>query len=133
VNAENLRKVAHELRQFPPGYDQRTWIETTDEDCGTRACVGGHAELIMLRERGHAYDPDSCGIEQGAIERWLGLTMDQARTLFGAYPEIRSTGRAWPEPFGLRYREAITGRSPESAAHVAADLLDALADGTVTL
>jgi hypothetical protein len=123
VSAENLRRVAHELRADPDSYDQTQW---ENPDCGSPGCVAGFAELLIARERGW----DSWKyIPSDLIAEWFGLDVFQANRLFHAEPFLDGL---WPEPFAGRYRAAMDG-SGEPPAFVAADLLDALADGTVTL
>lgn len=130
MNAENLRILAHELRADPESYDQSTLGRVTD--CGTVACIAGHATWLSGEvPRGKIAD----GAE--IARKWLGLDFDESEILFTAWPmkcsEDCETCKGWPAGWGSRFLAAQSGDSPESPAHVAADLLDALADGKVSL
>lgn len=128
MNAENLRTLAHELRADPDSYDQTTLGEATP--CGTVACIAGHAARLAKK--------DGLSVPTGITDtagEWLDLDSDESDVLFSANPDCCKgvCGRGWPRRWARRYTAALLGDTPESPAFVAADLLDALADGTVTL
>lgn len=130
MNAENLRILAHELRADPDSYDQQTIGRVTD--CGTVACIAGHAGWLS----GHVERGDTEGSVEVA-QRWLDLDDKTAAVLFTSWPAKCSPTcvvcQPWPTEWSDRLLAAESGDSLESPAFVAADLLDALADGKVTL
>jgi hypothetical protein len=144
MNAENLRTLAHELRADPESYNQLFY--STLGDCGAVACIAGHAARLSL---GVTVMPSTWkeldGAEHAEWARdahevgrvWLGLTAEEALRLFSGGPDecqARGPGLTnWPEDFVPRYLAALAPHAAESTAVVAADLLDALADGTVSL
>jgi len=123
MNTEALRKTAALLRESS-SYDQAEWFKVTAGEaplvvrCQTPACVAGHAIIAAGKRivRGEIVE-DASSI--------LSLTSREANVLFDA------VGSSWPSAYAARLRE-VGIRGPE-AAQVAADLCDALADGTVTL
>lgn len=123
MNAENLRTLAHELRADPDSYNQQDW---NNPACGTPGCVAGFAEMCLLRGQGR---PDWTYVRQAEVFEWLGLAPTDAYVLFDGSPH--EGDYRWPAPFDSRYAAALAGE--EHPAMVAADLLDALADGTVSL
>jgi hypothetical protein len=74
------------LRDFLEGlpaekFDMRVWTNGQVHECGTPACIGGWASRL----RGEFMDPTRVG-------KWLGLSVDDARNLFGVtYFEDRTT------------------------------------------
>jgi hypothetical protein len=132
LNIENIRAVAARIRALKPvEYNQEELGLRTH--CGTAACIAGHAVLqhggtLLFRE-----DSDwsyYCALDDEERDTWdagmevLGLNSDEAESLFGGDPLVD-----WPEPWGERYEDA-----PANKRHlVAADLLDAIADGKVKL
>ena len=132
MNVENLRTLAHELRADPDTFDQRSW-------CGTACCIAGHAAAMSGYEPRHDFDWE--GVE-AAARGWLDLPGRDAYVLY-------ATAQSWPQPFKERFLTAVYGPldgdgepvgdvpyghgSVELPAFVAADLLDALAAGKVTL
>lgn len=128
MNVENLRTLAHELRADPESYHQGSWGRKTD--CGTVACIAGFAyALARSRPLVVTRSPQRFGLIQRAQE-WMGLTAVEAQRLF--YGAV-----TWPAEHQQRFWRAEMlaeeGAPGEAPAFVAADLLDALADGTVTL
>jgi len=123
MNAENLRTLAHELRADPESYDQSTWGRKTR--CGTVACIAGHAYAQARRRALKVTPPCRRAPLVKVAAAWLGLDAFDSEYLFMA------GGGGWPPAFRNRLWRAQYG--VEAPAFVAADLLDALADGTVSL
>lgn len=46
INTELFMKVAEQIEKEPDSYDQYVWVDPTDEMCGTKACIAGHALLL---------------------------------------------------------------------------------------
>lgn len=127
MNKENLRILAHELRADPDSYDQATFGRVSR--CGSVACIAGHAEVLATgRKIGHRKRTARIAA------KWLDLTVYEEGKLFQPHPHDEDwPDEGWPEPFGKRWCEAAFFDGAEAPAHVAADLLDALADGKVSL
>jgi len=123
MNAENLRTLARAIRTSPDLYNQQDW---NNPGCGTPGCIAGFAEMCLLAEQGR---PNWTYVRQPEIFEWLGLQREDAYVLFDGAPH--EGDYHWPAPFDGRYAAALAGAEPP--AMVAADLLDALADGTVSL
>jgi hypothetical protein len=105
---ENLRRVADALGVVA-GFGMEEWIART-EDCGTVACIGGTADLILFG--GDAATQNQVGAK-------LGLSPKASCALF--YPGKNR----WPS----RYYK---GNSPyDATAAEAAALLRDIADGKV--
>lgn len=131
LNKPLLRRLARKLRRLrhEEHYEQRAWVAKTD--CGTSACIGGMAAAEagwkLLFGEGYGYcrkDGKRRSIRRIA-SKMLGLAANTR--LLSAYP----TG-SWPFEYAYRYEAADpTGPAKQRPSRVAADLLDALADGTV--
>lgn len=130
LNRELLRKVARKLRglRHEEHYDQSEVINQTS--CGTAACIGGWAVILApgvkfkVDERYGITTLKHGGKEVGHIlsfaRRQLGITPRMAGWLFSGGPTA-----AWP------YKYAVRLQQEERPSRVAADLLDAIADGKV--
>jgi len=128
MNVEALKKTAAQLRNLsdPREYDQGSYManlrsEVTGEVCGTRCCIAGHA----LKANGviveNMNDWDSIHTKAKNI---LGLDEYQAKRLFDG------GAAGWPQEYWQRFHDAeVTSEQAE----VAADLLDAIADGKVEI
>lgn len=137
LNKPLLRKLALKLRRLrhEEHYDQGVWARTTR--CGTAACIAGHAAALAgwsLRPIPKDEDPtpqDACvmgGREVPVMRVASALTgIRDDHWLFSDAP-----GDDWPAPFDMRWRYAETS-GLERPSRIAADLLDAIADGKVTL
>lgn len=144
LNKLLLRKVATKLRRLrhEEHYNQGTFGEKTP--CGTTACIAGHVAIVAgarlvwtQREYGNP----------GAMECRLGSDVDTiasfAQTALGLLPSqamklFEASGARWPQPYQDRFWNALDsledGRTPtERPSRIAADLLDAIADGKVAL
>ena len=70
-------------------FDFMVWREDlTFPDCGSIACIGGHAEILMLA---NGYKPDyhqggMAKVFSKKIEEFLGLTGSEAKDLFFGFP-----------------------------------------------
>lgn len=114
---ELMRLTAARLRSIPPElYCQEDWRGTAE--CGTFGCVALHT-LIAAGE--DPYDFASQDIGDEAARR-LELTEAQADHLFTAF-----ASEVWWSP----YRQRL--KSEKEKNLVAADYLDAIADGEVRL
>lgn len=77
---------------------------------------------------------------ESIAKRFLGVTGKKARRLFSAYPADRVYDEnmqvleitAWPKEFAERWNAALDFNK-ERPSRIAADLLDAIADGKVKL
>lgn len=131
---EALRAIAHEIRCDPESFDQMAW--NMPDDCGTVGCIGGFAKKYGAA-MGFSVGPWLGGVGESVF----GLSELEAILLFYAEPghpspELPSALKRdtpWPEPFASRYRTALRAGAIESPAFVAADLLDCIADGRVSL
>ena len=137
MKAENLRTLAHELRADPTSYDQTLFYSKTR--CGTVCCIAGHAAILSGAQLSSDLDWEAAGIAQ----EWLEIDTRLASRLFAALPHLEFKGcvqkccpsepAPWGKKWGRRYGAALKGESAESPALVAADLLEALAEGKVAL
>jgi hypothetical protein len=148
LNKPLLRRLARKLRRLrhEEHFNQSTWAQVGL--CGTAACIAGHAVI----EAGWrpVEDPDEpemgylthCRKGNGRIEdiegaaaRLLGLPSPDDRDCWGD-DEIYDlfsgdAGHQWPKPYADRWlNKTETGERP---SRIAADLLDAIADGKVSL
>jgi hypothetical protein len=138
LNKPLLRRLARKLRRLrhEEHFDQSIWGSKTA--CGTAACIAGHAVLMAgWRLRSSEDDPtylDLCVKKNGttdsvedAAARLLGVSAeDYAYDLFSGDPAL-----SWPPPYAERWIDRdSTGERP---SRIAADLLDAIADGRVEL
>lgn len=131
-NVEALRALAKKLRRLrhEEHYNQRVWATKTA--CGTAACVAGHAAVMagwkLLPQPRHDQSGTCCvkGKDEGAVEvvgaEVLGL--DWPCNLFSEDPAT-----SWPEPFRSRWKKRE--RSGERPSRIAADYLEAIANGEV--
>lgn len=127
MNKAFLRRLARHMRRIrhEEHYDQATFGKKTG--CGTAACLAGHAVLIadgkLPRADAGSYWKDFDGDRIRRRARVLmGLPYVAANHLFSETP-----GFHWPEVFGNRFNHE------DRKSRVAADLLDALANGKVKL
>ncbi len=147
LNIENIRALAKKMRRLrhEEHYDQGTWVQQTE--CGTACCLAGHAAMLggsrplTKRDRkklGH--EGDGLMKTPDAQYEWvqeLGgqfLGIDEESWLFTYQPDAEGRYPAkWPAEYALRWRAALRGESDERPSRIAADLLDAIADGEVSL
>jgi hypothetical protein len=135
-----MRRLRHEEHYSQMVFGART-------ACGTTECLAGHAVLISgyrlkFKENYEGEGTDDC-IKVGAgrrpsddrieriadvAERLLGLTERQSDVLFGGSP-----ADSWPGEFSRRWWQVRVGASDERRSRIAADFLDAIADGKVEL
>lgn len=130
LNVKLLREVALKLRRMRHSkhYNQEVWCEKNS--CGTAACVAGWVLLMK------GVDPKT--IPYGMTDRpgklaarVLGLPRTSpgyegrrvVLNLFDSIPAYR-----WPEPYAERWLQ-----SGEKKTKIAADLLEAIADGRVRI
>lgn len=141
LNKALLRKVAARLRRLrhEEHYNQATWAAKRPGGCGTAGCIAGHVVMVLgMRMKWlkgydspnypsatHCVNSRSKKKQQieirDAAEKALGLTPMAADRLFSAHAD------GWPEEFRTRWY------SEERHSRIAADLLDAIADGKVSL
>lgn len=158
MNVANLRALAQKLRRIrhEEHYNQGVWTERTT--CGSVACLAGHAIVLAgfrtILDSQSEYgvkqfdeesgpDPAVCAIGSDGkkvkrlslvARQWLGFTENQAETVFSEVPHAQ-----WPEEFALRWTDACRGinrngeNEIERPSRIAADFLDAIADGAVKL
>lgn len=137
LNKALLRRLARKLRRLrhEEHYDQSSWHIKTQ--CGTAACIAGHAVIeagYRILPADDPFDIPLCSIEGGppvpideAAQELLGLDHLLSPDLFSEVPMWD-----WPEEFAERWKRADPkGPAPQRPSRVAADLLDALADGKV--
>lgn len=117
LNKVLIRQVAQKLRRLrhEEHYNQAVVIAKTE--CGTAACIAGHT-LIEIEKRNGA---------SGDAAEALGLTVRKAARLFCPDPDFCAAHR-WPKAFAERW-----AGNKERRSRIAADLLDAIADGKVEL
>jgi hypothetical protein len=145
LNRALLRKVAAKLRglRHEKHYDQSTYGQSND--CGTAACIAGWTVLLsgyrlpLPKTAAEAADvyaicigPDGKRLKIHTVARGLlGLTANQAANLFDG------GACSWPAEYSERFDDAlypVKGETPkERPSRIAADLLDAIADGKVSL
>lgn len=136
MNVDNLRRLARRLRRLrhEEHYEQEEWARKTS--CGTAACVAGHAVLshgyrlvfepgnvstVWCRQVG-SKEPLSHSIRMLAREI-LDLDYYTGEMLFAA-----DADKKWPAEFAARW-----AAGKERKSRIAADLVDAIADGRVKL
>jgi hypothetical protein len=132
LNREALRKLARKLRglRHEEHYSQGSWCNKTA--CGTAACIAGHLAIQAGLSPRVAHEVS--GHIAHVANRLLGPV--NTSRLFFAWPEIPfgilDTDPAWPAPFSDRWRAAKWNMG-ERPSRIAADLLDAIADGKVKI
>lgn len=142
MNVEMLRKLAKKLRRIrhEEHYDQGEYAAKTQ--CGTTACIAGHA--VLMEGYKLKFDPDDyedwtkeCVTPAGRTasihsqaSKLLGLGYNAAYRLFSGEPFYD-----WPEEYSGRLDTADPKSKDLSKrpSRIAADLLDAIADGKVKL
>lgn len=137
LNKALLRRLARKLRRLrhEEHYDQGKWFSRTD--CGSAACIAGHAGLMCgwrpsgTRQGTYGIEWWSKGRRKDVHASAMGALVfglpDTSWRLFGPNPEAD-----WPEPYRSRWASANPdGPHNQRPSRVAADLLDALADGKV--
>jgi hypothetical protein len=93
--------VAERILKYPGTYEQGVWISNNGSKwtrgtpsglCGTKACIAGHAILLergrlafRLVEADDYKERDARFVK--VVRQFLGLTKEQANTLFVAWPE----------------------------------------------
>jgi hypothetical protein len=103
VNRENMLKVADAIENETVRFNMAVWIgHQTDHEygdvtgftsgqkdtCGTACCIGGTADLLRNREMiaSGGYSFHGFGwrdiISDSKAAEWLGLSLDEANTLF---------------------------------------------------
>lgn len=145
MNVEALRALAKKLRRLrhEEHYDQSLYAQKTA--CGTACCLAGHvaaglgAKFIFKKEF-YIVNPFAMFATLGGRRRRvssiareeLKLGRVAAARLFSEAP-----GLDWPEPFASRWEKRCLCRRGKDKSRrpsrIAADLLDALADGIVKL
>lgn len=129
MNRPLLRAVAKKLRglRHEEHYDQNKVMVKTQ--CGTAACIGGWAATLAPGVKvdwpfgSHVLTYKGRTVKESTLvfaRRQLGISNQMARWLFSGGPTL-----AWPDAYAQR----LTGG--ERPSRVAADLLDAIADGKV--
>jgi hypothetical protein len=99
---------------YKPGEDA-CWdcLERPAPTCGTIACIGGSAELL-LKHRGDDHD----------LISKLGLSDEEGEGLFYRWRSLHASGCHWPKRFARCFAIAAT---PLKKARVAASLLKLVA------
>ena len=81
MNIENVLKLAEHMESLKPEeYDQR-YISHPRPECGTPACIAGHAAWLAGRWR----DPEEPNVLFVARD-WLGITTVETSSLFHQKP-----------------------------------------------
>ena len=81
MNKTNILKLADHIERLEPEeYDQRVF----EHDCGTPACIAGHAALCSMRGWGTLFKYHPTPIL--SARKWLGLDSTQTSLLFAAFP-----------------------------------------------
>lgn len=98
LDVELLQRTMAHIEAHPEQHNQYEWV-ATDPDCGTAACFAGWAAILKFGESvihddglphfklPAPYDRDASGVPRAMSEQaaaLLGLTLDQAHTLFDA-------------------------------------------------
>jgi hypothetical protein len=116
INVENLTKLINHLKLVnKKNFDMSEWYEDDEDkwlekpatelvwyiqqgkgDCGTVACIAGHAAILEAAERNITLE-DMGNAEYTAMD-WLGLNYDQAHRLFK--PGLTPDGRWWAGSLG---------------------------------
>lgn len=77
MNIENLKSLRDHIEaEDLASFSMQNWRESFP-GCGTAACIGGTAEIIMQK----ATD-DTAWVDQGEIAAWLGITYLESENLF---------------------------------------------------
>lgn len=86
-NGPLLRKVGDVIAAEPERYEQMLFFDIGE--CGTRACIAGHAALVEYGSRvstlrgGVVWDDGSFTLVDEAAQDALGLTEEDAECVFG--------------------------------------------------
>ena len=90
-NRENLQKL-HDALGREAYFTMEIWTDgptrtkkdgRTPKDCGTAACIGGTAEILMLAD-GYV------DVRQSDVAKWLGIPVYTGEETF--YPDMRKGG-----------------------------------------
>src|ERR1700744_3940662 len=68
------------LWDVKPAAELVTYMEKGKGNCGTVACIAGHAALLEAAEKGKLTENITC--VQSKAEEWLGLPHEMAQSLF---------------------------------------------------
>lgn len=117
--ARRLRNLKHEEH-----YNQATWVAGTI--CGTTCCIAGHTLLAAGLTPKQLMRVDDGDGTPDLARRLLGLTDAQADRLFSADTS------EWPEEYAARFMNTSPW-GDERPSRVAADLLEAIAQGRVEI
>lgn len=110
INKTLLRRVRNHILDEPRRYNQGTpgkRVSKRESPCGTRACIGGWADML---EGDDVRDVSDIDLDRAA--RKLGFNGQQAFTVFFWY---------WPEQFNDAWRDDIPRKK---AARLAADYIN---------
>ena len=81
MNKDNILKLAEHMESLKPGeYDQRYLLHPLGPNCGTPACIGGHAAWLA----GRWGDPETNALS--TAREWLGITTEETSSLFLMQP-----------------------------------------------
>ena len=139
LNKPLLRKLALKLRglRHEEHYDQAHWAVTTR--CGTAACIAGFAAMeagwrpFLTGDAVSSLFGTHYCVQSGSKRRRT-IKMVAAEAL-GFSPKSRIftsvPGVFWPGEYRERWQLARLGQTSERFSRIAADLLDAIADGKV--
>lgn len=114
LNIELLKQVRDKIATTPQAYNQETWGQpSAAAPCGTAACIAGWACILS-----GAMTPEKL-YDLGETRHWeriegvaqdkLGLTLDEADTLFNGEPEIKWPGAfadLWIDSYGDQLQQA---------------------------
>ena len=83
MNTENILKLADHIEGLDPSeYDQSVFMH----DCGTPACIAGHAVFLAGSWDEVSEDEESEYLTPCIASRWLGLRIPKAHELFDSDP-----------------------------------------------
>lgn len=126
LNIKLLTKVRDRIRDIPESYDQGFYVgEALKAPCGTAACVAGETIICSAKSidvgilRLNQLNADwSTGGPHGVAARRLGLSEDEAETLFTAEPEgdLDNENNGWPEPFRTQWARVKTRKAQARVA-----------------
>lgn len=140
LNVRLLREIATKLRRLrhEDHYCQSVIVAKTN--CGTAACIAGWALVLSgeVHPKRKNFDRDS--IDGKMLDRAGALLGLERRVSDGHYhwlfatrpnADPLDTKALWPEEYARRWTDSLHSSNGERRSRIAADLLDAIADGRV--
>lgn len=115
MNIKLLNKVKKAILKEPRAFHMSSWHETWEEGdredgwCGTSHCIGGWAQVLSGKKKGHVHSSESFAYYQELLQ----------------LPDLNLLIHdLWPRPLHKRYENAVSEEDWDAAANVAAEAID---------